>query len=73
MVKMVNQKIENGKVMIRQSRQDGMHKIKKMKDDGHVSEDEVERAEKEIQKATDEFIKDIDELRVQKEKELMTV
>ncbi len=73
MVKMINQKCENGKVMIRQNRQDSMQEIKKIKDEGHTSDDEVARMEKEVQRYTDEFIKNIDLLRDQKEKELMTV
>ncbi len=73
MVKMINQKCENGKVMIRQVRQDGMREIKKLKDEANVSEDDVSRSEKEVQKYTDEFIKNIDTLRDLKEKELMTV
>lgn len=73
MVKMINQKCESGKVMIRQNRQEGMQEIKKLKDEGHTSEDILERDEKEIQRLTDEFIKNIDLLRDQKEKELMTV
>ena len=73
MVKMINQKCESGKVMIRQNRQEGMQEIKKLNDEGHTSEDIVERDEKEIQRLTDEFIKNIDLLSEQKEKELMTV
>jgi ribosome recycling factor len=73
MVKMINQKCESGKVMIRQCRQDSMHQVKKLKDEGHTSEDILEREEKEIQRFTDEFIKNIEMLADQKEKELMTV
>ena len=73
MVKMINQKCEGGKVMIRQVRQDAMHEAKKVKEEGHTSDDEIERIEKEIQRYTDEFIKNIDLLREQKEKEIMTV
>lgn len=73
MVKMINQKSENGKVMIRQIRQEGMHEVKKLKDKGHTSEDDLGRSEEEIQKLTDQYIKQIDEMRENKEKELMTV
>lgn len=73
MVKMINQKCESGKVMIRQNRQEGMQEVKKLRDEGHTSEDILERDEKEIQRLTDEFIKNIDLTAEQKEKELMTV
>lgn len=69
-VKLIHQKAESGRVMIRQIRQDSMNDIKKM--DGS-SEDETARLEKEIQKLTDDYMAKIDTLRVEKEKELMTI
>lgn len=72
-VKLIHKKAENGKIMIRQARQEGKDSVKKLKDDGHISEDEVERLEKEIQKLTDENVAKIDDAAVMKEKELMTV
>lgn len=70
-VKLVNQKAEHGKVMIRQIRHESMEEIKKGADTS--SEDEVARLEKEVQKLTDEFIGKIDSMRSEKEKELMTI
>ncbi len=70
-VKLINQKAESGKVMIRQIRQDAMGEIKKQEKE--LSEDETKRLEKEVQKLTDEFIGVIDRMRVEKEKELMTI
>ncbi len=70
-VKLVSQKAEQGKVMIRQMRHESMTEIKKIEDSS--SEDEVERLEKEVQKLTDDYIAKIDNLRSEKEKELMTI
>lgn len=70
-VKMISQKAENGKIMVRQVRHDGMNDVKKRGEHGDLSEDEVTRLEKEIQKLTDDFIEKIDQLRDEKEKELM--
>ncbi len=70
-VKAIHQKAENGKIMIRQIRHEAMETIEKKKDE--VSEDEIEREKKDIQKLTDEFIKKIDDLKGEKEKELMTI
>jgi ribosome recycling factor len=70
-VKLVNQKSEQGKVMIRQIRHDAMEDIEKQEDSS--SEDEVARLEKEVQKLTDEYIAKIDSMRSEKEKELMTI
>lgn len=72
-VRMVNQKAEQGRIMVRHVRQDAMTKIKRKKDENHISEDEVSRNEKEVQKLTDDFIKSIDEAKNSKEKELMKV
>lgn len=71
-VKLINQKAEAGKVMIRQARHDGMEQAKKL-EKAELSEDEVIRVEKDIQKLTDDFIRQIDELSAQKEAELMKV
>lgn len=71
-IKLVNQKAENGRIMIRQARHEAMEDLKKMGEE-HVSEDEIKRLEKEIQKVTDEFMEKIDTLRAEKEKELMTL
>lgn len=73
LVKLVNQKIEGGRIMVRQVRQDAMREVKKMGEGGSISEDEVTRLEKEIQKMTDEFMEKIDTLRLQKEEELLKV
>lgn len=72
-VKLIHKKAENGKIMIRQARQESKDEIEKLKKDGHISEDDVARLEKEVQKITDEYIEKIDETRGMKEKELLTV
>lgn len=73
LVKMIKQKAEGGRVMLRQIRHEGMEEAKeRAKEAGH-SEDEVIRIEKEIQKATDEFTEKIDNLTSEKEKELTTL
>lgn len=71
LVKLVNQKAEQGKIMLRQARHDGMNEAKKRAEGQGVSEDEVLRVEKEIQKATDEYMEQIDTLSREKEEELM--
>lgn len=71
-VKLIEQKSENGKVTLRHVRHAGMERAKKMEGED-ISEDEIIRIEKEIQRLTDEFTKKIDEMRDEKEKELMKV
>jgi len=72
-VKMVHKKAENGKIMIRQARQESKDEIGKLEKDGHISEDDVERLENEVQKVTEEYNSKIDEVCKLKVQELMTV
>ena len=71
LIKLMHQKLENGKVMIRQARHEAMEEIKK-NDDG-VSEDEVERLEKEAQKMIDDAILMIESIGKHKSDELMQI
>lgn len=73
LVKVVNQKGESGKVMIRQIRHEAMEDLKKQGGSNTISEDDVTRLEKEVQKITDEFIEKIDQLLTEKKEELMRI
>ncbi len=72
LVKVAGQYAEAAKVSIRNIRKDGMDQAKKIKDDGG-SEDDAKRAQDEVQKVTDDYIKKVDALAVEKEKDIMTV
>lgn len=72
-VKMIHQKAEQGRIMVRHVRHEAMETLKKKGEGAGVSEDEVTRLEREIQKLTDEFIEKIDILRDEKEEELMKI
>lgn len=69
LVHLVNQKLEGGKVQVRQVRHTGMEELKKLS----LGEDEEKRLEKEIQKLTDDTISEIDSLGNKKEEELMQI
>lgn len=64
---------EEAKVNVRNARRDALDKIKKMKKDNLVTEDDVKSAEKDIQKITDDFCKDIENIVSAKEKEVMSL
>jgi ribosome recycling factor len=72
LVKQVKHEGENCKISIRNSRHDGLHQIKALKDDG-VSEDNIKQGEDLVQKLTDEFTKKTDDLIGHKEDEIMKV
>ncbi|MGA1205270.1 MAG: ribosome recycling factor [Opitutales bacterium] len=73
LVKMASSHAEEGRVSIRQARHHAMDQLKKLKADGHVSEDDIKRHEKEIQEETDSHVKKINEALEAKEKELLTI
>ncbi len=73
LVHLVNQKLEGGKIQVRQVRHEAMEQIKKQLGDKEISEDDSSRLEKEVQKLTDDIILEIESLGKQKEEELMAV
>ncbi len=70
LIHLMKQKLENGKIMIRQARQDAMNDLKK---DDLLSEDELRRLEKEVQKVTDDFMSETDAMGKKKEEELLQI
>lgn len=64
---------EDNKVAIRNIRRDSNEKLKKAEKDKEATQDEVKKGLDEIQKVTDKFIKNVDDLLAQKEKEIMEV
>lgn len=73
LVKLTKKFGEDGKIAIRNVRRDAIEHLKKSEKAEHFSEDERKRGEGELQKLTDKFIKEIDALLAQKEKEIMEV
>ncbi|GAA0815880.1 ribosome recycling factor [Colwellia asteriadis] len=73
LVKVVRGEAEGGKVAIRNIRRDANSDFKSLLKDKEISEDEHRQAEDEIQKITDTFIKQVDEVLVKKEAELMEI
>lgn len=73
LVKLVRGEAENGRVAVRNIRRDANADLKTLQKDKEISEDDERRAVEEIQKITDSFVKKIDEVLADKEKELMEV
>ncbi|MEX2007421.1 MAG: ribosome recycling factor [Candidatus Levyibacteriota bacterium] len=73
LIKLMKQKLENGKIMVRQARHEAMEEVKKQYNDKTIGEDDMSRLEKEIQKVTDDTISQIDEMGKRKEEELMQI
>ncbi len=70
LVKQVKKYAEEAKVQIRNARRDGIEMYKKQKKDGEITEDDMKKIEKDIQALTDKYIKEIDNITSDKEKEI---
>ncbi|MDU0354566.1 ribosome recycling factor [Paraglaciecola aquimarina] len=73
LIRVVRAEAEQGKVAIRNIRRDANSDIKELLKEKEISEDDSRRGEESIQKLTDTFVKEVDEILVLKEKDLMEV
>lgn len=73
LAKTVRKTAEEAKVAIRSIRRDCIDKIKKMEKASEITEDDLRDGEEELQDVTDEFIKKVDEVCAEKEKEIMEI
>ena len=73
LTKLVGKYAEEAKVSIRNIRRDAMEDIKKAEKAKEISEDDRKTYEEDIQKLTDKYIKDVDSVAADKEKELMDI
>ncbi|MDY0274373.1 MAG: ribosome recycling factor [Desulfomicrobium sp.] len=73
LVKTAKKYTEDAKVAIRNVRRDINDTLKKMQLAKEMSEDEQHKAQDEIQKITDNFVKKVDSVLAEKEKEIMEI
>jgi ribosome recycling factor len=73
LVRQVRKFAEDHRVGVREGRRDALAMLKDLEADGTLPKDDRHRAEKAVQDLTDEFVKKIDELTAQKEKEVLEV
>ncbi len=73
LVKFLNRRMEDTRVAIRNIRRSANSDLQDFEKEKLISEDERKRGEVEVQKLTDSFIKQIDELGADKEKDIMEV
>ena len=71
LIKIVKSEGEQGKIAVRNVRRDANDQIKALLKDKEISENDQHKAEEIIQKVTDSYIKKVDEILADKEKELM--
>ena len=73
LTKVAGRYTEDAKVAVRNIRRDILDKIKKLKNDNEISEDDQKRYEDEVQKITDGATKEMDDLFKAKEVEIRQV
>ena len=72
-LRLARTKLEGGRIMVRQVRQEAMKDLKRALDEKTISEDQEKIGEKKVQEITDEMIGEIDSIGERKETELMQV
>ena len=73
LVKVVKKIAETSKISLRSSRRDAIEMLKSLEKDKDITEDENKKGQTEIQKITDEFVKKVDDITDEKEKEVMSI
>ena len=64
---------EDSKVAVRQIRRDSIEKVKTMKKNSEITEDDQKKAEEKLQKITDEYVKKIDDICATKTAEILEI
>jgi len=73
LVKHIQRMAEDHKVGVREARRDALSMLKDLESEGDLPADDKRREEKRVQALTDEHVKKIDEMREQKEEEILQV
>lgn len=73
LVKFLNKRMEEARVAIRNIRRSANSDLQEFEKEKMISEDDLKRGENEVQKLTDDFIKKIDDLGAEKEKDILEI
>ena len=73
LIKVVRGETEQGRVAIRNIRRDANGDIKDLEKEKEIGEDEARKGEEQIQQLTNKFVKEMDDLLAEKEKELLEI
>jgi ribosome recycling factor len=71
LAKMGKKMAEESKIIIRNHRRDANEMLKELKNEGEISEDEMYTYQDKVQENTDKFIEKIEDIRKQKEHEIL--
>jgi len=73
LARVVNRRVEEARVAIRNVRRDAMRQLDALQKDGQISEDDLYRLRDDLQKLTDEYIAQVDKVGEAKQAEIMEV
>ena len=73
LVRLLGRKVEGGHVAVRNIRRESLERLREMERDKEISKDEGRRAHEQLQQVTDSYIERMDNIRVEKEAEVMEV
>lgn len=73
LTKMVNRRVEESKVAVRNIRRDVLNDLRDFKNESLISEDQFYRTQDDVQELTDKYIAEIDQVGKKKEAEIMEV
>ncbi len=73
LIRVVRQEAENARVAIRNIRRDANGDLKSLVKEKMISEDDERRGQEMVQKLTDKYVKEVDQVLEEKEKDLMAV
>jgi len=71
LVKLMRKRAEEFRVSIRSVRRETLERLKRIKKEGEIPEDDFYRLQEEVQRVTDRFIKEVDSALEEKEREIM--
>lgn len=73
LVKFLNKRMEDARIAIRNIRRSANSDLQEFEKEKMISEDDLKRGENEVQKLTDDFIKKIDDMGADKEKDILEI
>jgi ribosome recycling factor len=73
LVKILSQKTEEARIMIRNAREGAWKNVKELEKEGKITEDEKYKAQDELNEMANDFNEKVREMEEEKEKEIMTV
>lgn len=73
LVKMVQKRVEEGRIAVRNCRRDGLHDMRELEKEKLISEDDHFRGKDRMQELTDNYVEKMDEIGAAKEEQIMEV